>query len=359
MATDNNGSQGFDAGGDFIPVADAIANLANGTGPEAAPPADDIDETADPQAADGSSEADSWADPDEDAPKAPAKPAASPTASVLEVKGPKGVKKYDLNPDNAELKRALEYAEGFRPMQAARDKAVQELKALKAQAAAASEKSGVWDELQSLAQAGHTDRVVRAVLGDQAYAAYRKQVRDEEVGYESADPAERAQIDKSRTEREAKYAASQYEKKMQALEAKVQAQEDRVETDRLRGIGQQALAKFSFNDVVPDAELAEALNSELWTSSWTRLEALADEGREITPQLVSQVFAQKSKVLRGGAARAADTRVQQIVETKKQTAKKQAQAAATARYPSQAPAPKVEGWDSRSMTDLVRRLRSR
>jgi hypothetical protein len=357
MATDNNGSaSGFDAGGDFIPVSDAIANLVAGKG-EAAPPPE---AAADEEPADDSSQEGTWADPNEEAEQAPkTAKAAGPAAPVLEVKGPKGVKRYDLNADNAELKRALEYAEGFRPMQAQRDKAMQETKALKAQLAAVSEKGSVWDELQSLAQAGHTDRVVRAVLGDQAYAQYRKLVKDEEVGYESADPAERLAIEKARTERESQYKATQYDKRVKELETKLQAQEDRVETDRLRGIGQQALAKFSFNDAVPDAELAEALNNELWTSSWNRLESLADEGHEITPQLVSKVFAQKSKVLRGGAAKVADTRVQQIVETKKQAAKQQAQVAATARYPSQAPASKVDGWNGASMTDLIRRLRSR
>jgi hypothetical protein len=354
MVTDTQGSpQGFDAGGDFIPVGEAISNLVSSAESPKTPAAPAADTT---EPADSNSEQAPWADEGEDETPAATK-TPSPAAPVLEVKGPKGVKRYDLNPDNAELKRALEYAEGFRPMQAARDKAVQELKSIKTQLASVNEKAGVWDELQSLAQAGHTDRVVRAVLGDQAYAAFRKAVADEENGYASADPAERAVIDKARTEREAKYAASQYEKKVQALEAKVQAQEDRVETDRLRGIGQQALAKFSFNDVVPDADLAEALNNELWTSSWTRLESLADEGHDITPQLVSKVFAQKAKVLRGGAARAADTRVQQIVESKKSAAKQQAQVAATARYPSQAPAPKIEGWSGNSMTDLVRRLR--
>lgn len=357
MVTDTNGSSantGFDAGGDFIPVRDAIANLASGQAP-AASAEEDAQEP--PAAADGDSEAAAWEDEGEgETPKA--EKTASPAAPVLEVKGPKGVKRYDLNPDNAELKRALEYAEGFRPMQAARDKALQELKTLKAQFAAATEKSGVWDELQSLAQAGHTDRVVRAVLGDQAYAAYRKQVADEVTGYESADPAERARIDAQREAQESKFAATQYEKKMQALEAKIQAQEDKVETDRLRGVGQQALSKFSFTDVVKDADLAEALNTELWASAWTSLEGMAEAGHEITPQLVNKVFAQKAKILRGGAAQVAEARVQQIVSSKKQAAKQQAQAAAVARYPSQPAASKVEGWNGSSMSDLVRRLRN-
>lgn len=354
MVTETNGSAGFDAGSDFIPVGEAIANLVSGNDAPKAPAAAEP-----PPPAEDNSEAAGWEDETEDSAEAPKAPkATSPAAPVLEVKGPKGVKKYDLNPDNAELKRALEYAEGFRPMQAARDKAMQETKALKGQLAPLQEKAAVWDELQSLAQAGHTDRVVRAVLGDQAYAAFRKAVADEENGYASADPTERKALEARRAEREAQFAATQYDKKVKDLEAKLQAQEDRVETDRLRGVGQQALAKFSFNDSVSDPELAEQLNNELWQSSWTRLEQLSDEGHDITPQLVSKVFAQKSKILRGGAAKVADNRVQQIVESKKQVAKQQAQVAATARYPSQAPAPKVDGWKGTSMTDLVRRLRN-
>jgi hypothetical protein len=353
MVTDQNGSAPFDAGGDFGSQAELLASLATGGG-EPAPPADD--EAPAPEATpDGNEEESAWADKVEDeTPKTAKTP--SPAAPVLEVKGPKGVKKYDLTPDNAELKRALEYAEGFRPMQAQRDKALQEAKTLKSENGSLREKAVVWDELQSLAQAGHTDRVVRAVLGDQAYAAYRKAVADEETGYASADPAERAAIDKARAEREASYQRTQDSKRIKDLESRLEAQQDQVETDRLRGIGQQALAKFSFRDTVQDGDLAEQLDQELWTSAWSRLEALSDEGHEVTPQLVQKVFAQKAKVLRGGAAKVAEQRVQTIVEGKKQVAKQQAQAAATARYPSQAATPQIEGWNGRSMSDLVRRL---
>lgn len=353
MVTENSGaSGGFDAGGDFVPVGEAIANLVSTGGDPKAPPAAETDPA---DAADDSGEG-QWADQVEDETPAAVK-TQSPAAPALEVKGAKGVKKFTLDPNDAELKKTLEYGLGFRPMQAQRDQAIQAKKALETQVAPLKEKAAVWDELQSLAQAGHTDRVVRAVLGDQAYAAWRKSVFDEENGYASADPAERAALDKARTERESQYAATQYEKKIKEYEAKLAAQEDKVETDRLRGIGQQALAKFSFRDAVKDSDLAEQLDQELWTSAWSRLEALADEGHEVTPQLVTKVFAQKAKVLRGGAAQAADTRVQQIVETKKQVARKQAQVAATARYPSQAPAPALEGWNGRSITELVQRLR--
>ncbi len=246
---------------------------------------------------------------------------------------------------------------GFRPMQAQRDQARAEAKALKAQVAPLTEKGAVWDELQSLAQAGHTDRVVRAVLGDQAYAAYRKQVSDEENGYASADPTERRALDSERARRDAEFARTQDTKKLTAAEARLNAQEDRIESDRLRGVGQAALAKYSFREVVQDADQAEAMDQELWSAAWTKLEALSEEGHEISAQLVSRVFAQKSKVLRGGVAAAVQARTTQVIEGKKSVAKAQAQVAATANYPAATPAPKAEGWNGKSMSDFVRRLR--
>jgi hypothetical protein len=199
--------------------------------------------------------------------------------------------------------------------------------------------------------------VVRAVLGDQAYAQYRKQVTDEENGYASADPAERARIEAERRTRDSEYARTQDTKKLSKLEQQLQEQADRIEADRLRGIGQQALGKYSFRSVVADADMAEALDNRLWKSAWAELESMADQGHDVTPQLVQRVFAQEAKVLRGGAQAAAQTRTQQVIENKKQVAKQQAQATATERYPGSAPAPKVETWNGKSMTDLVRSLR--
>jgi hypothetical protein len=338
----------FDAGTDFASPATALADLVGSGSPA---PADDQPAPA-PDATEGDT---SWADQEAEGTEAPK--TQSPAAPALEVKGAKGVQKFDLDPNNAELKRTLELGLGFRPMQAQRDQARQEAKALKTEVAPLREKAAVWDELQSLAQAGHTDRVVRAVLGDQAYAAYRKSVSDEENGYASADPQRRAELDNARTTREANFSRTQYDKKVAALEAKAQATEDRIESDRLRGIGQQALGKYSFRDVVADADQAEALDQHLWTAAWTKLETLQEGGRDVNAQLVTQVFAQTAKVLRGGHVAAAATKTAEIVGSKKVQAKQQAQVAATSRYPSTAPAPSADKWNGKSMTDLLRSLR--
>lgn len=350
MVTETQGTS-FEAGSDFAKPADILADLVSGSG---AAPQTAGDEPA--SAPEDSSEESSWQDQAAEA--APAPKPASPVAPVLEVKGGKGVKKFDLDPNNAELVSTLKMGLGFRPMQVERDKAVNEVKALKAQVAPLTEKAQVWDELQSLAQAGHTDRVVRAVLGDQAYAAYRKQVTDEENGYASADPSERGRIDEARARRDLEYARSQDTKKLTKLEQQLQEQADRVESDRLRGIGQAALAKFSFADVVADPDQAEALNQELWSSAWTKLEALADEGQEINEQLVRRVFAQKAKVLKGGYTAIAERKTHQTQATQKAGAQQAAKAAATANYPAVTAQPQAQGWSGKSMTELLRSLRS-
>lgn len=341
---DQTGSSGFDAGGDFDQSpADVLASLAEGP----AAPAPEATDT--PQLDDSSAE---WADQsaDQDTPKArPSTPAAP---ASLEVKGPKGVQKYVLDPADAKLKQALAMSQGFRPMQVERDRARAEAKALAAEVSPLREKAQVWDELQGLSQAGHTDRVVRAVLGEQKYAEYKQQVLTEA----SASPQERAALDRTRAEKDRDYERTRAEDRIAKVEARAQAAEDRAETDRLRGIGQSSLARHTFRGTLQDSDQAEALDQELWSSAWSKLEALADDGQDITQQTVERVFAQKAKLLRGGVTAAANTKVDQIVAGKKQAARQQAQVAATERYPTATNAPKVEGWNGRSMTDLVRRL---
>lgn len=347
----------FDAGNEF-------AGSAPIPGPSTPAPAAEA-----PQADAGSNEQvevdeaqvapSSWADPDpnEQADEiGETKSSATKASDVpeVEVKGGKVSKKFKLAKDDPELTKTLQHGLMAGKYRHERDKLARDLKAEREAAKAVREKAQVWDQLDELARLGQHDKVARAVLGDANYEALRKEILREYDVTQNGDPDARYAYEKERSEREGKFTQHMYERKLQEAEKRLQDRDDQVESDRLRTLGTTALVKYDFRNFVEDRDLANQLNQKLWKVAWAELEEMSDD-REVTPELVTKVFAENAKVLRGGMRRAVDAKVNQVIETKKQEAKRQATIAATERYPTGSQ-PDLTGWDGRNAKDLLKRL---
>lgn len=297
-------------------------------------------------------DAKSGEDPDKSAPQSDSeKPRAAP--ATLEIKTGKGVKKFDLTPENQELVKELQLAQGARQWQRERDEARKTKAEVEAALAKERSRAGVWDEIQSLAQAGQSERVVRAVLGDK-FDAFRKQMLGEELGYENGSPEDRAAIEKSRVQRDRDFEKYTYERKLADREAKLSQIEDTHESTRLKTIGTSALQQHDFRRTIQDPDVAQALNDKLWRLAWSDLEDAAEAGQDISPDVITAAFEQNAKVLGAGRNKQVEANVTKVLETKKQDAVKRAQIAATERYPTTKP--DVSGWDGRRSKDLLRLL---
>lgn len=310
--------------------------------PEEAPEADEPEGEstwADPDPA-NPDEADAQAESESTSP-APAAPAE------LEIKTANGSRKFVLTPDNAELRRELTRAQGVPALQSKLDKTVAEL-------GKAKERAGVWDELQSLTEAGHDERVVRAVLGKN-FDRFRKQLVDEELGLQNGDPDQQAAIKAARIQRDREFEQAQAKREIEARDNKLREIEDREAEASLRTAGLAAAAAFDVRKVIDDPDQAHALNKSLWRLAWQDLEDQAkDTGRAPTASEIRAAFEATHRVLVAGIKKATTKQVDKIIETKKQDAKTKVRAAATERYPTTAP--DTAGWDGKSAKDLLRRL---
>lgn len=344
----------FDAGSDFANPAELIQESMSQPAPAPEPAAEDVETPAG-----------TWADSpqDPDAEPAEGQPASQTTAADrLEIKGNKGVKEFELRADNPELQRTLKFGLVAPKWKKERDEARARLQSLQSESKSMRTEAGQFKELQTLARGGHTEHAVRGLLGEEAYAQFVQQLVGEYGEYESADPLRRMEIDRQRETRAQAYKDHQTQRKLSEAEAKLAERENAIEYDRIKSLGTHALQRFDFSQDIDDADLAHAMNQKLWVLSLSDLTAEVEasdspDDVEITPQMVMSAFARNAKILKANSQRQAKTQVTQTVEKRKQDATRQAQVAATERYPTKAP--NLDGWDGRSSKDLLRRLTGR
>lgn len=298
----------------------------------------------------------SWADkdPQTDAPQGTAAAKApTPAGAEIEVKGPGGAKKFALAADNPELQRTLALGLGARKWQAERDAARKERDKAVKDTVPLREKAQVWDQLDELARLGQRTKVAHAVLGDEGYEALRKEIIREHTVMQDGNPDERNTFERERMKSDQELSRHMYEKKIKEAEARNQATEDRIETDRLRSLATASLVKYDMRNFVEDQDLANKLNNKLWTLAWSDLEATDSE--DISPEMIAKAFASNAKTLRAGMRHTVDTKVNAVIEGKKQDATRRAQAAATERYPTGAQVD-LSQWDGRSSKGLLELL---
>lgn len=343
----------FDAGTEFT-TPDAVLQPAPSVAPQpASPPAAEAPPLP---VADTTWDPDPEADPDTVQAAAQAR---SAQPSEIEIKGGKGVKRFKLDPADQELQTALKMGLGFRPMQAERDAARKEAATERAGRQKAEADAKIWSEVQELSKLGHRSHIARAVLGDDGYEAFRKEILAEHQALASDDADERYAAKEAADRRNQDLAKYQYERKLKDLETRVEARDNEVNYNRLNSLGTAELRANDFRGFVKDPDVANALNESLWQLAWADIETYADAHKlnnaDVPPDVIRDTFARRAKILRGGQSQVVTERVAQVVEKRKEAAKRQVQAAATERYPTQQAAA-LDGWDGKSSKELLKRL---
>lgn len=333
----------FDAGNDFAPSAEAVAAELSTPEPEVAP------ETPEAPEADEATERAAWEDQTEAAdetpvpetPKAPAAPA------TLEVKGAKGVQKFNLTESDPVLKRTLEFGLVAPVWKKERDLANIRATEAEAKVKPLAEKAARVDEVGSLTQAGFHEQAARVALGEDAFDKLVTGLVAEALEYAEADPARRAEIERSRDGRTRAYDKYKTEAEMRKKDQRLEELESSIETKRLTGHGTLALKANDFRKVIKDPDVAHNLNQKLWKLAWADLEEMAEAGKDVTEADIDRAFSVNAKVLRSVIQRQTATEVTKTIETKKADAKTKAQAVATQRYP-QTQGPDLSKWDGKA-----------
>lgn len=357
MANDNIQ---FEAGNEF--AAAPVASAPPAPEPQASEPTSSPAESQPVQVPQSQA---SWADKvegDEDPKPADAQPAA-PEGSKITVKSKGEVKEFALDPENEDLKKTLSWGVRAPEFKRKMDQALEENQTLKRESKDYKEKAQVWDEIQELAQLGQHERIVRAVLGEDGFDALKAEWAEEQRLMVENDPAALAAFQSARRDRDDKFKDFQSKRKQDTLQSKLDAYEERVETERIRGLATTALAKYDFRDIIEDADVAHVYNSRVAKLAMSSLRDYASannlEAEDITPELINKAVAREAKALRAGIKRMSDKKVDTIIENKKQTAAREAQIMATERYPGTAPGRGVDlsSWDGKSASELTRLLR--
>ena len=310
-----------------------------------------------------------WADPDPNATEATkTDEVADPVdeGTFFELKGADGnTRKIRLDPTDSDLKELLGKGSAADKWRLERDRARRELKALqdeRKRLEAAAEKAKVWDELEEFNSLGQFDAIAKTTLGDN-YEAFIAEQRARWEAEHSGSPEQIAEIEERERERASKLAEYRYQKKLKELEDRIAADEERSYLTKFQAAGSAALQKHDFNKYVDDPHRADALNEKVWEAAVSDIQRYAEkrklEPNQITEQMIHKAVAQNAKLIRGGQAKAAEAAADAVIEKKTKDAERNAQIVATERYPSGGKLPNdiLSGWDGKSMTALMKRLR--
>lgn len=355
----------FDAGSEFtMNGAEAIAAALKGGDNEPEVQTDDTQvesgEGESQSAEPGEEVRASWEDqrPDAEEGQEAKTPKAAPAVPTLEIKGNRGVQKFELSPDNPQLIKTLQFGTVAPTWKRERDEARKELAAERAKFKTREERATRVDEVEGLAQAGHIEQAARVALGETAFKTLVQQMVDEAVEYAEANPARRAEIDRAREGRYRAFDKWNADREVQRSKTELETLRDQVESDKLQSLGTAALNQFSFKRTIQDPDVAHQMNQKLWKLAWADLEDLAEQGQDITPEAVKQAFSMNYKVLASVIQKQTDTKVTKIIDTKKQDAKTKAQLVATERYPKASTTDAGE-WDGKSAKGLWRALKNK
>lgn len=291
----------------------------------------------------------------EQAPEAEAKSSepAAPAEMVIKSEGKQY--KFNLDPADAKLAKALELGLGARKWRSELDKTKSELEKLKATNPKLQERAKVWDEVKELRESGHYEQVARAVLGDK-FEAFRDQILREANVFEAGSPEEQFAIKEERLARDKQYAEQQSKKEIDKLRAELDARDDRVREETMLNRGEAMLRKYDMSQYVNSPDEAHELNTAVWELAWnTLLQSHGDKEQDPSAIEVERAFARAAKLLRGGRSKVVENRVQAVTEQKRAQAREAAKTAATSNYVAPTDN-KLKDWDQRSARDLFRVL---
>jgi hypothetical protein len=231
--------------------------------------------------------------------------------------------------DQSRVDQLITLGLGARSVFTERDNLKKSLAAKDKQLAEAAKIQKLWNQLEDAK--GDHDSLYEKIFGtkfEERALALAKERQD----YENASPEERRFLDLQRRLAEAEKSQGQKEadarKRQEALEAKERDAEVREYKAKLSS----EFYKHEFSSKVEDPVHAEKLNKILWRQVVADLKSEFGDADEIPADAIRRAFKENASVLSTTIKQQAAKEVKRAVDEKKQTAKQQAQVAATRNY---------------------------
>jgi hypothetical protein len=189
-----------------------------------------------------------------------------------------------------------------------------------------------WDELDKLKD--DPGKILESLTGKK-FEDFKRELVEQHVKYESASDEERKVMDYEAhlktIEANEKRRQTDYDKQ----KADIARQKEEIELAEAKGLMTPVFKQYSnFEEQGHTSEMANTLREMLWQSTTKKLSDLEHKGYNIKdPTIIKKVFANRAKALTGNAQRVAEKKVDEIIEHKKETAKKAAGLASTRSYP--------------------------
>jgi hypothetical protein len=292
-------------------------------------PAPEVEQTASEEVpAPETSETTETEEPQEDASVGDEEPEASvapelPDTEEIFITDDSGRRKYTIDyTDRDRIKKAFEYAAGFRKMQARGDKAIKEVEEIKTSYAKLED---AWGE-------GGIDgikNVIVALSGNQnGVEEFLQSELEERQRIASMSPEERAELDRTREEEARRL---EWETKMRTMEDKERTYHERIEREqeeKMAGFAQTALDRYNFNGKLGSSEDENLWNKMVWSNAIELLEKHSSDDTKFTQSNFLKAFevahANLSRRLRSQVSKQVD---KEVGKKKASTAKDAASAA--------------------------------
>ena len=245
-----------------------------------------------------------------------------PDTEEITITDDSGRRQYTIDyTDRTKIRKAFEYAAGFRKMQARADTAAKETKELKE---SYSKLEDAWGD-------GGIDGikgVITALGGDSAVKEFIDAEVAERHRIESMSPEEREAHDRKREEEARRL---EWETKVREIDARESAYKQRVEReeqDRLSSYANTALDKYNFNGRLGDEKAEGLWNKMVWTNAIELLEKHSSEDTKLTQSNFLKAFEVAHANLSRQLVSQVSRQVDKQVDKKKAATAKDAAAAA-------------------------------
>lgn len=245
------------------------------------------------------------------------------TDSHIYVTDESGRKKIKVDfSDKAKVKKAFEYAYGFRKMQAERDKSNAYVKQIEPEY---KELKQSWAAIDKAVQEGGLKGLVNLISGDEK--AFDSLI-EKEVGLrdwkKTATPSEIERYDAQEMAASEKRAREKLEKEFQGLRDNVAQTQSDAQMKMLESKVNPAFDKWRFAGKLNNPTLEEMLDKSIWTTALDNLEnarqKLGIAEHEMPASMIDQEFRKVRSAFEKVSSVQAETKTSQIMQQKKAAA---------------------------------------
>lgn len=248
----------------------------------------------------------------------------------LEIKSDGKMFKFKLDPEDADLRRTLEWGKAAPRFVKERKEAQREVERLKQENGTLAERANRIAELEDILKGGNEALAVKALLGDEGYKKFFNDQVFKRVRYELADDAdEKAKIAQEFLNAEREQERFLNNREIKKRDDKLASYESEKNAQVQRSIAESEYFRHSFAHLEKDETKQEALSHKLWKLAMSDIEEYAADIKEktgkeptISRETYRKAFDENYKFLAGNLksaapAAAAKTEQKQVAEKKK------------------------------------------